>query len=406
MYSLLREKASLYENALIQFASELVSIPANQNFKDDIVGDTVISTMNSLGYDKAFKDSFGNVAGCIFGRDYSPTLLLVSHMDTFNSPSVNSDTKVRIDENNIYGFGASDSKGALAAQVFAGRLIKECIPMFGNIIVVGTVAELDGCSAGIRYFLKDTLPTLGLNASFAILGEPTDLGLYYCHDGWVSIELKITGQCLSDIERASIELYNFLNKSSANALNDSEKVEEIQIAKPQILSVNDSHNASIRIMHRLRNKNELLHLLCRFRETVRLVCRPYTSVSASAGISRKVIQSKEGGPLVVRQLSLPWATDPLNPYFEEARLALRAASCEIRGGNLPCGRLGMSSAGNVLTDMYNIPTIGYGPGKEEILQGSDDYMTIDNLKEAFYGTAVIANRITGMPSVNKTEKNV
>jgi hypothetical protein len=63
----------------------------------------------------------------------------------------------------------------------------------------------------------------------------------------------------------------------------------------------------------------------------------------------------------------------------------------------------MGTAGNVLTEMYGIPTIGYGPGSEMASQGPDDYVTIDNLKEAFYGTAVIAHRITGVPSVNKTE---
>jgi hypothetical protein len=60
-------------------------------------------------------------------------------------------------------------------------------------------------------------------------------------------------------------------------------------------------------------------------------------------------------------------------------------------------------AGNVLTEMYGIPTIGYGPGSELVAQGSDDYVTMYNLKEAFYGTVVIAHRITGVPSVNKVE---
>jgi acetylornithine deacetylase/succinyl-diaminopimelate desuccinylase-like protein len=247
------------------------------------------------------------------------------------------------------------------------------------------------------------LPSLGLKPSFAILGEPTDLGLYYGHEGWVSIELRISGQSFDDVENASLELYAFLNKSSANALSDSENAEEILITKPQITESSDQKRAVIKITHRLRNKNEILHLLCRFRETARLVCKPYKMLTASTSICRRVLYSKDGATHVVRQFSLPWATDPLNSYFEEARLALRTADCVVRGGTWHLGRLGMGTAGNVLTEMYGIPTIGYGPGSEMASQGPDDYVTIDNLKEAFYGTAVIAHRITGVPSVNKTE---
>lgn len=403
MYSLLREKAAGYESSLIQFAQKLVSIPSDHNIEEDLVGETVASTMDSLGYDKVFKDSFGNVAGCIFGRNYSPTLLLVSHMDAIHVPYDGVENRVRVEGDALYGYGASDSKGGLAAQVFAGRLLKESIPMYGNLIVVATVAEQGGCSIGIRHFLKDTLPSLGLKPSFAILGEPTDLGLYYGHEGWVSIEIKISGQSVDDVEHAASELYTFLNKSSANALSDSENIEEILITKPEIEESADQKRALIKITHRLRNKNEILHLLCRFRETARLVCKPYKALSTSTGICRRVLHSKKGASHVVRQFSLPWATDPLNSNFEEARLALRTADCVVRGGTWHLGRLGMGTAGNVLTEMYGIPTIGYGPGSEMASQGSDDYVTIENIKDAFYGTAVIAHRITGVPSVNKME---
>ena len=405
MYSLLREKAANYENSLIQFAQKLVSFPAGDDFEDELVGETVVAAMDSLGYDKVFKDSIGNVAGCIFGRNYSPTLLLVSHMDSIHMPPKGAVNRVGIEDDVLYGYGASDSRGGLAAQVYAGRLLKETVPMYGNLIVVATVAEQGGCSIGIRHFLKDTLPSLGLKPSFAILSEPTNLGLYYGHEGWVTIQLRISGQSLDEVKQAALELYTFLNKSSANALSDSDNVEEISISKPEVIESADQKQAVIRVTQRLRNKNEILNFLCRLRETTRLICRPYNTVSTSAGICRRMLHSKEGGSHVVRQFSLPWATDPLNSYFEEARLALRTADCDVRGGSGHNGSLGVGTAGSVLTEMYGIPTIGYGPGSELESLVSEDYVKIENLKEAFYGTAVIAHRITGIPSVNKTEIN-
>lgn len=406
MYSLFREKADLYGNALVQFTYDLVSTPANRNFEEDLIGEMVFSKMDSLGYDKVLRDSYGNVAGCIFGRNYSPTLLLISHMDTIKTPSDGLKNKVRIEGDMLYGCGASDSKGGLAAQIYAGRLLKECIPMYGNLIVVAAVAEKDGCSIGIRHFLKETLPSLGLNPSFAILGEPTDLGLYYGHEGWVSIELRISGKNKDEVKEASEQLYSFLNKSSANALSENDHLEEILIAKPDYKKSAFEHSVLIKVMHRLRDRNEIFHLLCRLRETTRFVCKSYATLSTSTGIERRVIQNKERKSLVIRQFSLPWATDPLNTYFEEARLALRAADCVVRGGRWHLGRLGLGTAGNVLTEAYGIPTIGYGPGSGMVADVNDEYVSIENLKEAFYGTAVIGHRITGVLSVNKTEKKI
>lgn len=401
MYSLLRQKAAFHENGLIQFAFNMVSAPASNNFEEDLVGEIVLSTMESLDYDKVFKDSFGNIIGCIFGRDYSPTLLLVSHMDTMNSEASRSSIQAKIEDDLLYGYGASDSKGGLAAQVYAGRLLKECFPMYGNLIVVATVAEQGGCSIGIRHFLKSTLPSLGLKPSFAVLGEPTDLGLYYGDEGWVCIDVKISGDDEKQIKDAAFELYTFLNKSYANTLPDNSEIEEVKITKPGELS--DKLSTTLQVMHRLRNKNEIFHLLYRLRETARFVCRSYRKLSVSAGICRKVIKRKDGIVMPVRQLSLPWKTDPLNSYFEEARLALRSADCVVRGGTWHLGRLGMGTAGNVLTEMYSVPTIGYGPGSEIAAQGEGNYVSIENIKEAFYGTAVIAHRITAVPSVTKPE---
>ena len=232
------------------------------------------------------------------------------------------------------------------------------------MIVVASVAEQGGCSIGIRHFLKDTLPSIGLKPSFAILGEPTDLGLYYGHDGWIEIELKVAGEVPEDVNRAAAELYSFLNKSSANALSENDNKEEISITLPEINQIGKQTIALLRIMHRIRNKNEILHHLCRFRETARFVCKQFTSVSTQTGIGRKTIHGKDSSTQLVRQFSLPWITDPLNSYFEEARLALRAADCVVRGGTWHLGRLGMGTAGNVLTELYGIPTIGYGPGSE------------------------------------------
>jgi acetylornithine deacetylase/succinyl-diaminopimelate desuccinylase-like protein len=399
MYNFLREKSFTYESALEHFASDLVHIPS-LSFHEAAAAQRVKVQLEDLGYDKVFIDSIGNVVGCNFGRNYSPTLLLISHLDTIHAAPSDTSCKAGIFDGKLYGCGASDCKGGLASQVFAGRLLKESFPMYGNLIVLASVAEQNGCSIGVRHFLKETLPSLGLTPSFAILGEPTDLGLYYGHDGWVAVEISLSDCDEQIVKYASGELLSFINKSNLNATLENQLVEEIVVNGPTYFKQEGFTKAQFRVVHRIRNKTEPAHVLHRYGETARHICRPLGVHSISTQVSRSFITDGLGENVRIRQVVYPWTTDPLHPIFEESRLALRAADCTVRGGSWKLPKLGMGTAGNVLTK-NNIPVIGYGPGSEILANDPQEYVELNNLKEAFFGTAVIAHRMLGVPSVGK-----
>lgn len=97
-----------------------------------------------------------------------------------------------------------------------------------------------------------------------------------------------------------------------------------------------------------------------------------------------------------KQLSIPWQTDPFNSIFEEARFALHAAQCTVRGGTWVFEKLGMGTSGRIVAEVLGIPVIGYGPGNEETLH--DEYVEIAKINEVFFGTSVIAHRIIGETS--------
>ena len=76
-------------------------------------------------------------------------------------------------------------QGSLAAQAYAGPLLKQCLsPLRDNLVVSATVAEENGASVGMHTLIERTLSKLGMRPTVVILGEPTGLGLYYGHDGW------------------------------------------------------------------------------------------------------------------------------------------------------------------------------------------------------------------------------
>ena len=104
-----------------------------------------------------------------------------------------------------------------------------------------------------------------------------------------------------------------------------------------------------------------------------------------------------GRTTVVRQVRNSWATDPFHPLLERARQALAGAECPAQPGKWKLGRLGQGTAGGVLVEDYGIPTIGYGPGDEELAHAPDESVDVERLRSAVYGTAVIAQCLVGVP---------
>lgn len=97
----------------------------------------------------------------IFARVGEPLVTFSSHIDTVPPFIASSE-----DDENIYGRGACDAKGVVAAQVFAAQKLRdEGLSNFGMLYVVG---EEDG-SDGAR--VANSLPN---RTQFLINGEPTE----------------------------------------------------------------------------------------------------------------------------------------------------------------------------------------------------------------------------------------
>ena len=128
--------------------------------EEDEIGNFLSSRMMELGF-VVRKDLVGNIIG-EYGEG-SPRVLLCGHMDT-----VPPELPVRLEDGVLYGRGAVDAKGPLAALVMAAAgLIEDGYP--GSLIVVGAVDE-EGKSAGVENLISD-----GVEADYAIFGEPTNV---------------------------------------------------------------------------------------------------------------------------------------------------------------------------------------------------------------------------------------
>lgn len=139
----------------------------------------LVAQMQSLGL-TAQVDAAGNAVGIRECMDengrVTDTLLLLGHIDT-----VPGDIPVCIADGKLYGRGAVDAKGPLAAFVMAAA--QAHLPLGMRVIVIGAVEEESATSKGARYAAAQYRP----NA--CIIGEPS---------GWDGVTLGYKGRLLLD----------------------------------------------------------------------------------------------------------------------------------------------------------------------------------------------------------------
>lgn len=139
----------------------------------------LVRAMDERGFTRAYVDAAGNAVGEM--GNGKRTVVLLGHIDT-----VPGRVPVKLDAGRLYGRGAVDAKGPLAAFIAAATSVG---PLPGlRIVIVGAVEEEAATSRGARYTVErfqkeDILPTA------CIIGEPS---------GWDRITLGYKGRLLAD----------------------------------------------------------------------------------------------------------------------------------------------------------------------------------------------------------------
>ena len=409
MYDILQKRSEVLRQEAVAFAQELVG-RASVSLDEEQVALLIEERMVELGYDNVFRDSFGNVIGVITGREAAPTVLLNCHMDTTavggEDEWEESPCSAVIKDGKLYGRGASDCKGGLAAQVYAGVLLKRCLlPLKGNIVVAATVGEEKGSSVGVRGLMDETLGELGIEPSYAVLGEPTGLGLYYGHDGWLEMDIKIEGSSMFDVRDATRLIFDELENSS-NGSEETEAQEELMTEKPCYNKAEGLQCATIGVKHRLNSSENEDHVMKRVKHDAKLAAQGVSDIVVEVQVREESRQLYTGTTTSIRHITHAWSIDPFDQLMEKSRGALLAAGCEVRPGKWELGRLGMGTAGGVLTKDYSVPTIGYGPGTEEEAHAINESVEVAKVGEAMYGTAAIVHSLIGVPVFGWTSDDI
>ncbi len=166
--------------SIIDLLYPLLTIPSLSRQEAEAVR-FLVAWMETKGF-HAFVDGAGNAVGILDGGpgpDGRPPqdLILLGHIDT-----VAGVVPVRVEGGKLYGRGAVDAKGPLAAFAVATARVG---PQPGwRLIVIGALEEEAASSKGARFALTQYDPAL------VVIGEPS---------GWNRVTLGYKGRMLVDV---------------------------------------------------------------------------------------------------------------------------------------------------------------------------------------------------------------
>jgi acetylornithine deacetylase/succinyl-diaminopimelate desuccinylase-like protein len=408
MYNLLQRNNELSAARAVKFTQRLVREPS-KCMHEERVADLVEQEMRAICFDRILRDSVGNVVSVKHGREKDLVVLLASHMDTVGIGD-ESNWPFRpyqgvIVDGRLHGRGAADCKSGLAAQVYAGDLlIRSLLPLRGTIVIAATVAEENGRSVGLRALMDQTLPELGLSPDYALLGEPTDLGLYYGHDGWAQIDISVEGSDAGQVNHAVRDLetdIGFLQLSPPERPRSA-----VHVGLPQIEKCNGVRRACIPLYCRISEGDRVESILQRIQCEASLATRQVAGVAVDVAVQEQEQRLYTGKTTQVKKITQAWSTDPFGHLMERSRQALQAAGVQSHPGKWHLGRLGTGTGGGVLVNEFDVPTIGFGPGHEDQAHTVDEYVRVENIGTAVYGTAAICHALVGVPVCGWTSDEI
>ena len=134
-----------------------------------------------------------SVVGRLEGAGEGPALMLNAHYDTVGVEGMEAPFSPSIRDGRLYGRGAYDMKGALAACIEAARLLRESETRLAGDVLVAAVADEEYASLGTADLLeRRARGELAFDA--AIVTEPTSLELCVAHRGFTWVEIVTRGR--------------------------------------------------------------------------------------------------------------------------------------------------------------------------------------------------------------------
>ncbi|OQY19865.1 MAG: selenium metabolism hydrolase [Anaerolineaceae bacterium 4572_32.1] len=383
--------------AMTAFLQDLVRTPSFSTQEGEVAA-RLVEEMHRVGISDVRVDRIGNVIGRI-GAGEGKKLLLNGHMDTVrvSDPAAwNRDPfGAEVEKGVLYGRGTADMKGALAAMVYAAKMLLEAgISLNGDLYVVGVVQEEPCEGLASRILIEKE----GLRPDWVILGEPSDLQVSRGHRGRVEMKVTVQGKaCHAAMpHQGKNAIYGaaqiiFGLELLADQLAEDRFLGRGSLAVTQIESTAGSRNAvpdrcSFYIDRRLTLGETEAKALA---EVQGVIVRE--GLQANVEVTEYRAASYTGYEARHREYYPPWAMDEGHPLVQAVVQTVR----RTLGYTPRIGRWAFSTDGTYTMGVAGIPTVGFGPGAERHAHTAEERIRLDDVAAAARVYAQLAVDLLG-----------
>jgi putative selenium metabolism hydrolase len=377
------ELSRKYTDDTAQFLRDLIAIPSVSSQERNVIN-RIKAEMQKLDYDEITIDPMGNILGQIGN---GPRIIAFdAHVDTVDVGNPDlwdfDPFKDRVENGIIFGRGASDMKGGMAAITYAGKIIKEMgVPDDLTIYMVGSVQEEDCDGLCWQYIINEDK----IKPELVVITEPTNLNIYRGQRGRMEMEIKTSGischgsapergvnaiykmaDIVKDIEQLNVKLKDdpFLGKGTIT-------ISEIRSTSPSLCAVADS--AIVHLDRRLTNGETIDSAVSEIKNL-----ESYKKHQAKVKVLDYNIPSYTGLSYPTKKYYPTWKMDENHPAL------LKAESVYNRLFNQKpvIDKWTFSTNGVATAGMFGIPTIGFGPANEIHAHSPQDQCPIEHLTKA------------------------
>ncbi|MBM3744702.1 MAG: YgeY family selenium metabolism-linked hydrolase [Acidobacteria bacterium] len=369
------------EADLVAFLRDMVAIPGESCGEGAIIA-RIRQEMERVGFDETRVDPMGNLLGRIgSGRT---VIMMDAHTDTVGVGDPKEwawdPYRGKVEDGYVYGRGSADQRAGMASMVYAGKLIKE-LGLGGDytLRIVGSVQEEDCDGLSWLYILNED----GIRPDCVVLTEATNLRVYRGHRGRVEIKVHLRGRSChaSAPERGDNPVYRaaplILEIEALNRRLPSDPflgkgtiaVTEVRSLSPSLCAVPGA--CSLHLDRRLTAG-----------ETRASAVAEVRALPGAAGAEIEVPRYQEPS-----YTGLRYGMDKYYPTWvlEESHPLVRAAVAayeSINGAAPEIGKWTFSTNGVASMGLMGVPTIGFGPGLEEVAHSVNERVPIRDLVEA------------------------
>lgn len=370
------------KQSLVNFTQRLVQQPSLTGEEGPVM-QIVIDEMKSLGFDKVWMDENGSAIGIIEGSQPGKTLLFDAHTDTVGIAPGSVWTKDpfggEIVDGYLYGRGAADMKGALAAMVHSvGNVDRSKIA--GRVVVSASVME-EVYEGGALKTVMDVI-----KPDYVVIGESSNLNLVHGGRGRAEIHIETIGKpSHSSSPQLGINAVHLMMKVI-------EQVERIKLGEhpllgPAILALTDiisepypgysviPSRCKATYDRRLLPNETVEDVLGAIKSLPELKDIPFNAI-----IAQGEHLSYTGKTLTCTKFFPAWELDKNHPFVKSSLKGIRASGLDPQ---LSAYRFCTNAAYSI--GAAGVPTIGFGPGTEADAHVVDERLSLDSLEKVALG---------------------